>query len=131
MSEQPDGGGGAKRGSIGEEIYEQVEKLMASETLSRTEAFQRISDETGRRAGTVAANYYRVARQKGAPLQKRGPRGGRKSAAGGGDASAALAKAQDALADLARVVKRQEAELQKMREEAAQVAEIKKLAKKL
>lgn len=129
MSEQPDGGG--KRGSIGEEIYEQVERLMASETLSRTEAFQRISDDTGRRAGTVAANYYRVARQKGAPLQKRGPRGARKGAANGGEVGAALAKAQDALADLARVVKRQEAELQKMREQSEQFAEIRKLAKKL
>lgn len=129
MSEQPEAG--AKRGSIGEEIYEQVEKLMASETLSRTEAFQRISDDTGRRAGTVAANYYRVARQKGAPLQKRGPRGSRKSVEAGGDVGAALAKAQDALADLARVVKRQEAELQKMREQSEQFAEIRKLAKKL
>jgi hypothetical protein len=59
--------GSAPRGSVGNEIFDQVEKLMADEGLSRTNAFQRLSEMTGRRAGTVAANYYRVARQRGAP----------------------------------------------------------------
>ncbi|MDX6647427.1 MAG: hypothetical protein QOK40_3154, partial [Miltoncostaeaceae bacterium] len=53
------------RGRIGAEIYEQVEKMISEEKLTRTEAFQRLSDATGRRPGTVAANYYRVARQRG------------------------------------------------------------------
>ncbi len=69
------------RGKIGHEIFDQVEKLVSSEGLSRTQAFQRLSDETGRRAGTVAANYYRVARQRGATLQPRTPRGARGKAA--------------------------------------------------
>ncbi len=43
------------RGTVGQEIFERVEQLMASEQITRTEAFQRISDESGRRAGTVAA----------------------------------------------------------------------------
>jgi hypothetical protein len=42
-----------------------VEKLVSEEGLKRQEAFQRISQESGRRAGTVAANYYRVARKRG------------------------------------------------------------------
>ena len=50
---------------VGEAIFEQVNKLMEDEKLSRTEAFAKISEQTGRRAGTVAANYYRVARAKG------------------------------------------------------------------
>ena len=66
---------------MGNEIFDQVEKLMAEEGLSRTNAFQRLSEMTGRRAGTVAANYYRVARQRGAALQPRAPRGSR---SGGG-----------------------------------------------
>ena len=65
------------RGGVGNEIFDQVERLMAEEGLSRTNAFQRLSEMTGRRAGTVAANYYRVARQRGAPLQPRAPRGSR------------------------------------------------------
>ena len=66
--------GSPPRGSVGNEIFDQVEKLMADEGLSRTNAFQRLSEMTGRRAGTVAANYYRVARQRGATLQPRAPR---------------------------------------------------------
>ena len=64
-----------QRGNIGNEIFEQVEKIIQEEGLSRTNAFQRLSEMTGRRAGTVAANYYRVARQRGATLQPRAPRG--------------------------------------------------------
>ena len=40
----------APRGSVGNEIFDQVEKLMAEEGLSRTNAFQRLSEMTGRRA---------------------------------------------------------------------------------
>jgi hypothetical protein len=54
-----------RTGEIGEQIFEQVEKLVSEEGLKRQEAFQRISQESGRRAGTVAANYYRVARKRG------------------------------------------------------------------
>jgi hypothetical protein len=54
-----------RTGEIGEQIFEQVEKLVSEDGLKRQEAFQRISEESGRRAGTVAANYYRVARKRG------------------------------------------------------------------
>ena len=75
-----DEGGGA-RGSIGVEIFEQVERMLAEDKITRAEAFKRLSDETGRKPGTVAANYYRIARQRGAPLQ---PRGRGAHAEGGG-----------------------------------------------
>jgi hypothetical protein len=54
-----------RTGEIGEQIFEQVENLVSEDGLKRQEAFQRISQESGRRAGTVAANYYRVARKRG------------------------------------------------------------------
>ena len=103
----------AERGNIGNEIFEQVEKIIAEEGLSRTNAFQRLSEMTGRRAGTVAANYYRVARQRGATLQPRAPRGSKTRRAapaartsgggGGGDADAALSRAMDSLEELAGI----------------------------
>ncbi|MGZ4481401.1 MAG: hypothetical protein ACXVY5_04270 [Gaiellales bacterium] len=59
-----------RSGEIGEQIFDQVEKLVAT-GMNRTEAFAKISSETGRRAGTVAANYYRVARKRaGGSLRK-------------------------------------------------------------
>ena len=121
------------RGGVGNEIFDQVERLMAEEGLSRTNAFQRLSEMTGRRAGTVAANYYRVARQRGAPLQPRAPRGSRSGSGSGsrrqapkraataapsGDVDAALARAMDSLQELAGLVKSQQRELTDLRAQA-------------
>jgi hypothetical protein len=70
-----------RTGEIGEQIFEQVEKLMSEERLKRQEAFARISDESGRRAGTVAANYYRVARKRaGGSMRSRTPASGSSAA---------------------------------------------------
>ncbi|HET7429335.1 MAG TPA: hypothetical protein VFJ66_07770 [Gaiellales bacterium] len=64
-----------RSGEIGEQIYDQVEKLVAG-GMNRTEAFAKISADSGRRAGTVAANYYRVARKRaGGSLRPRSRRG--------------------------------------------------------
>jgi hypothetical protein len=52
-----------RTGVIGEQIFEQVEKLVQG-GMSRTDAFKKISADSGRREGTVAANYYRVARKR-------------------------------------------------------------------
>ncbi len=69
-----------RTGEIGEQIFEQVEALVAG-GMNRTEAFAKISSDSGRRAGTVAANYYRVARKRaGGSLR---PRSKRKAARGG------------------------------------------------
>ena len=74
-----------RSGEIGEKIYEDVEKLVA-QGMNRTEAFAKISVHRGRRAGTVAANYYRVARKRaGGSLRKTRSRAGgttRKAASG-------------------------------------------------
>ena len=71
----PDEAPASGRGHIGAEIYDQVEQMLANEKITRTEAFNRLSEQTGRRPGTVAANYYRIARQRGVKLQKRRRRG--------------------------------------------------------
>ncbi len=44
-----------RSGVIGEQIYDQVEKLVA-DGMNRTQAFAEISKQAGRQAGTVAAN---------------------------------------------------------------------------
>jgi hypothetical protein len=137
MDEEERNGSGetGRRGNIGNEIFEQVEKLMADEGLTRTAAFARLSETSGRRAGTVAANYYRVARQRGAELQPRAPRGSRKRGPGrpaaAGDADAALSRATEALQELSAIVRRQEKELTTLRSQAEQVDKLKSLLNRM
>jgi hypothetical protein len=121
------------RGNVGNEIFEQVERIVAEEGLTRTQAFQKLSEQTGRRAGTVAANYYRVARKRGAPLQPRRRRSGaRGSARGGrrrasaGNADAALGRATEAIRELEAIVRSQERELASLREQAAVVDQLRR-----
>lgn len=134
MDEGQENGGG-RRGTIGDEIFEQVEKLVTEEGLTRTSAFARLSEETGRRAGTVAANYYRVARKRGAELQPRAPRGSRRRgpgrAAPGGGAEAALARATEAIQELSAVVRSQEKELATLRAQAEQMDKLKNLLNRM
>jgi len=127
-----------QRGNIGNEIFDQVEKLMAEEGLSRTNAFQRLSEMTGRRAGTVAANYYRVARQRGAELQPRAPRGSRsgsrakgstrrRAAAPTGDVDAALKRATDSIQELAALVRNQQREIDDLRSQTEIIDKLRSL----
>ena len=122
------------RGSIGNAIFDEVESLVAG-GMNKSQAFDAIAERSGRQAGTVAANYYRVARQRGAelrPRRRRADGGGKRTGrAGGGDVQAALAKATAALDDLSRAVRAQEQELARLRAEAQSYAAIKKLARNL
>jgi hypothetical protein len=71
-----------RTGVIGEQIFQQVEKLEKG-GMSRTDAFKKISADSGRREGTVAANYYRVARKRaGGSLRPRRRAGGRRATTG-------------------------------------------------
>jgi hypothetical protein len=133
MAEDSDG-----RGRIGAQIFEQVEKLVAAEKITRSEAFKRISEETGRREGTVSANYYRIARQRGTTLQTRGRRGpgrprGRAGAgtSGAGDVAGAISRVTAALTELQAAVRRQESELSRLREENSRFDEIRRLARRV
>lgn len=70
-----------RTGVIGEQIFEQVEELVKG-GMSRTDAFKKISADSGRREGTVAANYYRIARKRaGGSLRPRRKAGTRRAAA--------------------------------------------------
>ncbi|HEY0388261.1 MAG TPA: hypothetical protein VGC71_07465 [Gaiellales bacterium] len=119
-----------RSGEIGEQIFDQVEKLVA-DGMNRTEAFAKISADSGRRAGTVAANYYRVARKRAGgtlrPRKTRGrparrpaaassPRRGRARSGGGGDIdrlATALVQNVQALADAMKTQAGEVAELRK------------------
>jgi hypothetical protein len=69
-----------RTGVIGEQIFEQVEGLVKG-GMSRTDAFKKISADSGRREGTVAANYYRIARKRaGGSLRPRRKSGTRRAA---------------------------------------------------
>ena len=52
-------------GSVGRDNFKQVEALL-KQGKNKTEAFKQVAADTGKNSGTVAANYYRVARTKGA-----------------------------------------------------------------
>ncbi len=108
---------------IGERIYRQVEEMVAAEKITRTEAFQRISDASKppRRAGTVAANYYRIARLRSDSSVTPRPR---KSAATTSDVDAVLARATASINELASLVRTQRRELDQL---SAKVAQIDKL----
>lgn len=129
MAETP-----SARGGVGNQIFDEVERLVEG-GMNKSQAFNDISQRTGREAGTVAANYYRVARQRGAelrPRRRRGestPRRGRAGA--GGDVQAALAKATAALDELTRAVRAQDQEMTRLRAESQSYAELRRLARRL
>jgi hypothetical protein len=57
-------------GSVGRDTFEQVEALL-KQGKNKTEAFKQVADDTDKSSGTVAANYYRVARAGGAVKPRR------------------------------------------------------------
>ena len=127
----PAAGGDAQRGGVAEAIFAEVETMTAGGTMSKSDAFEDISRRTGRRAGTVAANYYRIARKRGGGLEPRTRRGRpRGSGRASADVEAVLAKLDEAVRDLGTLVRRQETELTALRAQAAQFDELKKLIAK-
>jgi hypothetical protein len=132
MAEDVSPGG---RGRIGAEIFDQVERMLAEDKVTRSEAFKRVSAQSGRKPGTVAANYYRVARQRGTPLASRGRRaegrGRARARTGGNEVGPALRKALAALDELSGAVRRQEQEIQRLRAENASFEQIRRLMRKV
>jgi hypothetical protein len=126
-----------KRGGIGQEIFDQVEKMVGEMKIPRLQAFKKLSEKTGRRVGTVAANYYRLARQKGVPLRRkagrrRGRPAGVAAAAAGGTSggSASIRRALSALQEIGNVLRKQEAELASMRRQQDSISAIRRLVGK-
>jgi len=60
------------RGQVGLQTYEHVRKIVAEKKLPVGKAFAEVAKATGRKPGTVAVTYYRIARQQGGPIRKRG-----------------------------------------------------------
>jgi hypothetical protein len=121
------------RGGVGQQIFAQVQEMVAEEKITHSEAFRRISEETGRRPGTVAANYYRIARMQGLGRPRGGPGRprGRRSGGATGDVGQALARATQALDDLSAAVRRQEQEIARLRQENEKLDEVRRLARRL
>jgi hypothetical protein len=113
----------AARGNIGEQIFARVNEIVGSEGINRTQAFQRVAEERGSRAGTVAANYYRIARKDGAAARPRG----RKPAAPATDADAVVKRATEAISELAALVRSQRRELDRLSEKVAQIDKLRAL----
>ena len=118
-----------KRGGVGQEIFDQVEKLVAELKIPRLQAFKRLSEKTGRRVGTVAANYYRLARVRGGPLRKRRGKGGRKArgVAAMRPASTSIKRALDALQEIGAMLRKQEAEIARMAKQYDSINAIRRL----
>ena len=118
-----------KRGGVGQEIFDQVEKLVAELKIPRLQAFKRLSEKTGRRVGTVAANYYRLARVRGVPLRKRRGKGGRRArgVAAMRPASTSIKRALDALQEIGAMLRKQEAEIARMAKQYDSINAIRRL----
>jgi hypothetical protein len=122
-------------GSVGRDTFDRVEALV-KEGKTKTEAFKQIADATGKNSGTVAANYYRVARASGAvkprkPRTKAAParaRRGRQRAAqsvrrpssvgsgnGGGGVEQIVGQLVASVQALTEAVKSQDAEARELR----------------
>ena len=113
----------ARRGSVGVQIFEQVEKLVGEQQIGRTEAFRRVAAKTGRQQGTVAANYYRIARQRGTKLAPRRRRVG----VGGAGTRSVLKRALAALDDISGLYRKLEEEIVALRKENLRLAAIRRL----
>src|SRR5258708_29152571 len=100
------------RAGVGEQIFREVEQLTSGGRTTRLAAFRAIADRTGRKVGTVTANYYRIARKRGVPLRARKGRG-----AGRGRTKSAIAAIDGTLRALASVLRAQAQELGSLRTE--------------
>ncbi|MBX3027055.1 hypothetical protein KF840_19295 [bacterium] len=111
-------------GGIGERIFADVEQMTADGNMKRLAAFKAIAERTGAQAGTVAANYYRVARKRGATLRPR-----RSAGDAAGSTKRALAGVLAALQKLGTVLDAQERELATLRKENRRFDELRRLLK--
>lgn len=122
---------GKRRGRparVGNEIFKQVQSLIADKKMTRTGAFKQIAEKTGRNEGTVAANYYRVARQQGVKLQKRRRRG-----SGAGPRTTQMrgrrvaANVLAVVQELAQLIRQQSNEIERLRRENQRYQAIRRL----
>ena len=113
------------RGAVGQQIFQQVEQLIAGGAMNKLAAFKQVAESSGRQLGTVAANYYRVARQRGAPLRAR--RRGRP--VGSVTTGMSTSRVTAALRVIGSALHAQEQELAKLRAEVASFEKVRRLLK--
>ena len=124
------GGTNEGRGNVGQQIYAEVNRIIAAEGISKQDAFARVGEAQGRQTGTVAANYYRLARREvGGRVASRarrasGRRGRRRA---GADAGAAISALKGALEELGRAIRDQDREIAWLQEENARFGELRGL----
>jgi hypothetical protein len=122
-----------ERGNVGQQIYAEVNRIIDAEGISKQDAFKRVGEAQGRQTGTVAANYYRVARSegsdRGASRSRRPPArpGGRGRRRTGSDTGAAITALRGALDELGRAIREQDREIARLQEENAQFGELRTL----
>jgi len=120
-------------GSIGRATYEAVNKLIADGAATKQAAFAAYGKQTKTQPGTVAANYYRVARAEGAakPRKRRVTarsgasrasvasaqlnRRSRATRSAGSDLDATLSALVSSIEDLASALKQEQAETAELR----------------
>jgi hypothetical protein len=123
------------RGGKGDAIFDRVNELVEQSGINRSEAFAQIAAETGDRAGSVSANYYRVARRRGGEgIRPRAPRGGgarrggsRGGGRGGGSATRVIRQAEEALAALSQLARESDRRVEELRRENARYQELRRL----
>src|SRR5438552_2282710 len=113
-----------RTGVIGEQIFEQVDKLVAG-GMNRTQACAKLSADSGRQAGTVAGDYYRGARKRGTTSPRRRRKASTARSAptrrpararkAGGDIDALATRLVDDVQALANAIKSQAAEVEDLR----------------
>ena len=131
-----------RRGEIGRQTYERVRALLDG-GMSRSDAFSQVGEETGRKAGTVATAFYRIAREQpdGGGVRQR-PRRGRAATAGsgtrtarqrsaGGTPSASVdrlvADAHRAIDQLATQLRELDGEVRQLRDQATRYDRIRRM----
>ena len=125
----------AERGTIGKATFDRVQELVGA-GASKSEAFAKVADESGRTAATVATAFYRVARSlpDGGGVKQR-PRKKTASAAAPARRPREATPTIDAIvADLHRGVdalaarlRAAEGELAARRDESARIDQIRKM----
>lgn len=130
------------RGSVGQETYDAVTRLIA-QGMTKTAAFAKVAEDTGRSTATVMTTYYRIARKQagGGGVRVRrtakaarttartSARTARKAAAGQTDRLVGDAKA--ALDALHQHVAKLESELAELTEKSREIDRLKKAVSKL
>ena len=128
----------APRGQVGPQTYDHVRRVAEQKGIPLVKAFEEVAQATGRKAGTIAVTYYRIARRQrggsgaGSGAAARTGTGRRRGRPPGSGTSAApvakviLARVTAAIAELEAVVAKQAEEIKRLRGESALAARIRK-----